>query len=279
MKKFPRAIINGDDFGYSKGVNQGIIKAYEGGILTSTSAIGNILRGNESLSNLTNKSGVQKPPIGIGAHLNLTFGKPCLPELWGNKDFTRPYKGTGVSEEWQEGVWEKYFTDYPRENVKKEFFAQIKRIENLGNIDHIDSHISVASLGTIKDVYEDIAKELSISTRAFATISENTTYGGVEFLVDKNYASWAREKGIKTVDSQDMTMIHYYNENDPIAAFCKVLATIKNGEVREFMFHPSIDDSHGAWRMVDLKILTSKKVKQAIKKLNITLTTYKESAF
>jgi chitin disaccharide deacetylase len=31
------AIINGDDFGFSQGVNQAIIQAYEQGVLTSTS--------------------------------------------------------------------------------------------------------------------------------------------------------------------------------------------------------------------------------------------------
>lgn len=31
------AIINGDDFGFSAGVNQAIIKAHEQGVLTSTS--------------------------------------------------------------------------------------------------------------------------------------------------------------------------------------------------------------------------------------------------
>ena len=45
------------------------------------------------------------------------------------------------------------------------------------------------------------------------------------------------------------------------------------------MFHPSVDSSQGEWRMKDLEILTSNKVIEAIEALDITLTTFKESAY
>ena len=35
-------IVNGDDFGLSDGVTEGICRAFEGGVLTSTSAMVNI---------------------------------------------------------------------------------------------------------------------------------------------------------------------------------------------------------------------------------------------
>ena len=46
MKKL---IINADDFGYSSGVNAGIMKAYQEGVLTSTTLMGNMPGAKEAV--------------------------------------------------------------------------------------------------------------------------------------------------------------------------------------------------------------------------------------
>lgn len=112
-----QVIINGDDFGYSPGVNQGIITAYSEGILTSTTALANCLAGNETLNQLSAK--FKKPPIGIGVHLNLTLGKPLAPEVWKEKEFVRPHKGSNKPEEWQGSAWQSYFSALSDERLEK----------------------------------------------------------------------------------------------------------------------------------------------------------------
>jgi predicted glycoside hydrolase/deacetylase ChbG (UPF0249 family) len=67
-------IINGDDFGFSRGVNQGIIKAHEQGVLTSTSLMvtGDAAAGAVALAK-------SHPNLGVGLHLVLVCGKSALP--------------------------------------------------------------------------------------------------------------------------------------------------------------------------------------------------------
>ena len=65
MKKY--CIVNGDDFGASFGINQGIIKAHREGILTSTSLMVN-MPGTEEAARLS----LNIPKMSVGLHVVLT---------------------------------------------------------------------------------------------------------------------------------------------------------------------------------------------------------------
>ncbi len=68
-----KVIFNSDDFGYSHGVNYGIMDAYQRGILTSTILMAN-MPGFEHAVKLRK----EMPRLGVGVHLTLTCGKPLL---------------------------------------------------------------------------------------------------------------------------------------------------------------------------------------------------------
>jgi predicted glycoside hydrolase/deacetylase ChbG (UPF0249 family) len=80
-------IVNGDDFGASRGINRGIIEAHERGILTSTSLMVNMPATEEAVA-LARRS----PGLSLGLHINLTNeGDPivdvndvsaCREEVW-----------------------------------------------------------------------------------------------------------------------------------------------------------------------------------------------------
>ena len=69
-----RLIINADDFGWSEGVNRGIVEAYRNGIVTSTTVLANgtAFDGAVQLAR-------QERRLGVGVHLNLSDGAPLLP--------------------------------------------------------------------------------------------------------------------------------------------------------------------------------------------------------
>ena len=73
-------IVNGDDFGASRGINQGIIEAHRSGILTSTSLMVNMPASEEAAA-----FGRDLPHLSIGLHVTLTTeeGKPLI-------DFANP---------------------------------------------------------------------------------------------------------------------------------------------------------------------------------------------
>ena len=66
-----RLIVNADDFGYSEGVNEGIVMAYRQGIVRSTTLMVN-QEGTEDAISLLKSLGLP----GIGIHLCLTHGRP-----------------------------------------------------------------------------------------------------------------------------------------------------------------------------------------------------------
>lgn len=69
-----RAIINADDFGLSEGINKGIIKAHNEGILTSATVIVNM----PGFENAVEEA-AKCPSLGVGIHLNVIRGRPILP--------------------------------------------------------------------------------------------------------------------------------------------------------------------------------------------------------
>lgn len=59
-----RLIVNADDFGYSRGINEGIIKAHSEGIVTSTSLMVETAATGEALKLIE-----KYPSLGVGLHL------------------------------------------------------------------------------------------------------------------------------------------------------------------------------------------------------------------
>ena len=71
MKKL---ILNADDFGMTRGVNEGIVRAHREGILTSTTLMAN----GEAFDDAVERARAN-PQLGVGCHLVLVGGKCVAP--------------------------------------------------------------------------------------------------------------------------------------------------------------------------------------------------------
>ena len=70
-----RLIVNADDFGRSPGINAGVLRAHEGGIVTATTLMVTAVD-CEAAGALA----AQAPSLDVGVHLTLTYGRPlCDP--------------------------------------------------------------------------------------------------------------------------------------------------------------------------------------------------------
>ena len=67
-------IVNADDFNLTAGVSRGIAEAHQGGIVSSTTVMVNLPGLRENLRYIQDLS-----MLGLGLHLNLTFGPPASP--------------------------------------------------------------------------------------------------------------------------------------------------------------------------------------------------------
>ena len=152
MKK---VIINADDFGLSKGVNEGIVLAHQKGILTSTSLMANMPGFAQAV-----ELAKQNERLGVGLHLNIVRGQPLSPA---NK------VGSLVNKEQNffsnifiilRKVWSKKMK---MQEIELEFRAQIeKALENNLQISHFDSEKHTHCLPALLKIVLKLGKEYNI---------------------------------------------------------------------------------------------------------------------
>lgn len=68
-------IVNADDFGYTRGVNAGIIQGFREGIITSTTLMANGAAFEDAVARAK-----ENPKLGVGCHLVLVGGKAVAPK-------------------------------------------------------------------------------------------------------------------------------------------------------------------------------------------------------
>ena len=66
-----RLIVNADDFGFTRGVNAGVVRAYETGIVTSTTIMANGEAFEDAIELVR-----AHPGLGVGCHLAVVGGRP-----------------------------------------------------------------------------------------------------------------------------------------------------------------------------------------------------------
>jgi chitin disaccharide deacetylase len=133
MRKRARLIVNGDDFGMSRGITDGIILAQRYGFLTSASLMANMPAAEYALERMAKKA----PALGVGVHLNICRGRPVLPPsevaslVDANGEFFPPAQMIGK-------LWRG--TAFGIE-IEAEFRAQIRWLKERGVAPtHADSH-------------------------------------------------------------------------------------------------------------------------------------------
>ena len=70
-RKEKLVVINADDFGFSTGVTEGILRAHLEGVVTSTTIMANMPAAEEAVARLD-----EAPELGVGVHLNVSQGRP-----------------------------------------------------------------------------------------------------------------------------------------------------------------------------------------------------------
>lgn len=151
----PILIVNADDFNLAQGVTRGILEAHRHGIVTSTTVMVN-LPGLEQSRDLAREA----PHLGLGLHLNLTFGPPVLP----------PARVPSLVD--ADG---RFVHDRARlaeagaqSEIRTECTAQIERFQAVfgRRPTHLDSHHHVHRHPWIFEVALDLAAGLGVPLRA-----------------------------------------------------------------------------------------------------------------
>lgn len=202
-------IFNADDFGYSRGVNYGIIDSYEKGLLRSTTLMANMPAFEQAVS-----YSKKNPGLGIGAHLTLTCGHPL------KKGMDSIVNRDGAF--WDLSYYEDEF-EIDLDELYEEWDEQIKKIKKAGvNLTHLDSHHHVNSINPITEVFIELAKKYDLPIRNnFDVPSEIKT---TDFFYTK------------------FDLFGFEKEIWKNMAIKELIEIVKNNKVTEIMCHPAYVD-------------------------------------
>ena len=152
-----KVIFNSDDFGYSKGVNLGILEAYKNGVVRSTT----IMAGMPGFYHAVGLAH-ENPGLKIGVHLTLTTGN----SVGGVYKTLTDDDGNFLNLAEVERRAKMGETDLAE--VEKEYEAQIQKVLAAGlKPDHFDSHHHTHNLPGIVTVFLRLAKKYGVKVRIY----------------------------------------------------------------------------------------------------------------
>ncbi|MCP4103976.1 MAG: ChbG/HpnK family deacetylase [Desulfobacteraceae bacterium] len=283
MKKL---IINADDFGLSKGVNQGILSGFRDGIVTSATMLANMNYFDHAV-----QIAKENPDMPIGVHLNLSWGKA----LTSSTSVSSLVSPSGYFLKNSAVFAGRYFSgQISIPEVCLEFRNQVSRVLDAGiNPTHLDTHKHFHCLPGIMKALINTAIEFKID-KIRLPLEKNIIHIKNHKLFSIPKISWKtcfirlfctnhqkllQNSGIRTTDY--FTGITHMNCLD-VRVIKKILLNLKDG-VTEFMCHPGYMDNDlrkiskiPPYRDIELKALCAAELKECINALNIQLISYSE---
>ncbi|WP_042349932.1 chitin disaccharide deacetylase [Bacillus massiliigorillae] len=227
-----RVIVNADDFGYSRGLNYGIIDAHQYGLVNSTTMMMN-MNAVEHAFRLANPY----RNLAIGIHLVLTTGAP----LW--KEGVESLIQSNGNFKTLSMLMDNF--DLKLEEVEKEWEAQIQRFLSFGRKpNHFDSHHHVHMHPKLQEVTRKLAQKYNVPVRR----------NGKDAI-----------EGIKMYS--DVALFDFYNEGVSEDYFLNLPSKVEEGHTVEVMCHPAYLDvdlqkgtSYFFPRLKELEILMKAKL-------------------
>ena len=150
-----RLIVNADDFGRSRSINEAVIRAHREGILTSASLMVNGEAFDEAVALAR-----ANPKLGVGLHLSLIMGHATLPPA------QIPGLVNAAGEFSDAPVWTglRYFANLRlRAQLRRELAAQFAKFFQTGlPMDHVNGHLNLHLHPTVFSLLCEHAEELGI---------------------------------------------------------------------------------------------------------------------
>ena len=170
MNSRRRLIVNADDFGRSRSINEAVIRAHREGILTSASLMMNEVACDEAV-----ELARQNPKLGVGLHLTLLCGHSAIspsqiPGLVNQKgEFSEKPATTGL----------RYFVNRDlREQLRREIHEQFSRFAKTGlELDHVNGHLHMHMHPVVFTAPEGVTIETPTQTEILVKGADKQSVG------------------------------------------------------------------------------------------------------
>jgi len=276
-----KVIINADDFGLCRGVNDAVAKAHTEGLLTSTTLMVNMpcsLQAVETAKSL--------PNLGVGVHLNLTEGRPVSENIQ-VKPLCDPRGGFASSAE--RLCLLSLFSKNVRAAIKIELSAQVEWLINKGiKPTHLDSHKHIHTFPSIFPIVFELAKRFDVHAIRLPLERQRFSKahwpspgrkGLIKSHIIRNMARINRLQGPGLFKTSEFLGIAHTGRID--VDFLKAAFLYNSSPVVEIMTHPGFAEglSQNSSRLVEqrlteLQALCSEQTKFYLSKAEIELVNY-----
>lgn len=200
-------LVNADDFGFSRGVNHGIIDCHKYGIVNSTTIMMNAAATQHAIELAKNT-----PTLKVGIHLVLTWGKPLLSDVPSMVDEDGFFK--------KQSILIENPTEISLHELEREWSAQIDLLLATGLVPtHLDSHHHVHGIKALYPIVKKLSDYYHLPVRKAAAHLEN----------------------IETVS--DIFMDDFYGEGVVADYFDNLNSLKMDGKSLEIMTHPAYLDT------------------------------------
>lgn len=275
-----KIIINADDFGLCRGVNNAVAEAHSAGVLTSATIMANMAGVDEAI-----EMAKKMPALGVGVHLNVVAGKPLSTDpvvkilTDANGDFRYSVVKLAIAAVVSKKI---------RIAIEAELSAQISSLISKGlTPTHLDSHKHFHCLPAVWPIVCRLAEKLNVS--AIRWPYEPATLCGGDWprveLKDKARALLVRQMALKCqgIDARFIKtdiffgLAHTGRINDN---FWAELSQTQFAGIAEVMTHPGYPEGLGKTRLVEqrqaeLNWLCAASTKKALADAGIELINYK----
>jgi chitin disaccharide deacetylase len=274
-------IVNADDFGRTRGVSAGIIRAQREGIVTSTTALMNMPGVVNDLHLARNEA----PRLGLGVHLNFTVGRPLLPTEWCASLVDE--HGHFLTQEAIAARPDRINPDELRSELKSQITTFKNAMEHLP--DHVDAHHFVHLYPPLFQVYLEVAEAFKLPLRIPFPRTESDLAHLPPILgdvpIDTARSMLRADQQLldqRTVKAPDHFIATFYDKKISVLFLMEILTSLPQG-TSELMTHPGmVDDQlraeskYYAQREDELAVLSNPQVIGYLEQLDIKLITFAE---
>ena len=283
-----RLIVNADDFGFTLGINAGIVRAFKAGIVTSATIMAN----GEAFEDAVSLARAN-PGLGVGCHLALVGGRPVaapseIPSLV-DRNGALPATLTKLVIKIARGC-------ALAEEIACEFRAQVQRAVSSGiQVTHLDSHKHAATHPRVMEALARVAAEFGIKCvrNPFESVFAGRLDSPPKWAYLKQFAlsaaiapaaieftRVAREYGLRTPDRFFGVKLTGLLDTSAIRS---IMESLGDGTA-ELMCHPGINDDDLAkartrlrrQRERELEAVSDPGLRERAQELGIELISYRE---
>ncbi len=270
-------IVNADDFGENEAVNRAIIDAYRRGIVTSTSLMVTGDAVEDALEQARSHPGLR-----VGLHVVLMLGRPCLPPA-DIPALVTP-AGTFPTDAMSAGLrW--FLSLAAREQIRREVWAQVACFQRTGlPLDHLDAHLHFHIHPAVFDVLMEVMNEVGVRRLRLPVepwrislpldarhLGRKVGYIIAFGLLARVYRRRLREGRVFCPQA----VFGLLQTGDISETYLLRLIPRLPAGVVEFYAHPRYDTAAG---LRELHALVSPRVRAAVERRDILLTTYDEAS-